>query len=141
MSQEIVERYRRWSYDMRDAFRDLIREDDYRYGFDPFWVRAQPYRSTIRAGESIELTLHVRNFLAHEQTQRIEIHAPPGLIVEPATVEFRLPAESRKQVRFRVRAAPDARSGVQLIAFDITRDGHRCGELFDAIVEIPKSIP
>lgn len=136
-----IERYRRWSYDMRDAFRDLIHEEDYRYGFDPFWVRAQPYRSTVRAGESIELTLHVRNFLKREQTQRIEIHAPPDLVVEPATklvAEVKLTAESRQQLRVMLRTRPDAKPGVHLIAFDITRDGHRCGELFDAIVEIQK---
>ncbi len=136
-----IERYRRWSYAMRDALRDLIREEDYRYGFDPFWVRAQPYRSTVRAGETVELTLHLRNFLNREQTDRIEVHVPPGLTVEPCAYEVRLAAEARGEYRLRVHAAPDARAGVQLIAFDVTRDGLRCGELFDAVVEIEKTDP
>ena len=30
-----IERYRKWSYRMRDAFRELSSEKDYRYWFDP----------------------------------------------------------------------------------------------------------
>jgi glyoxylase-like metal-dependent hydrolase (beta-lactamase superfamily II) len=41
---KFIERYRRWAYDMRDAFRTLSPEREYRYWFDPFWVRAEPYR-------------------------------------------------------------------------------------------------
>ena len=39
-----IERYRQWSYEMRDAFQALSPDPDYRYWFDPFWVRAEPYR-------------------------------------------------------------------------------------------------
>jgi len=131
-----IERYRLWSYAMRDAFRDLIAGDDYRYGYDPFWVRAQPYRSTVRGGESIELTVHLRNFLAREEARKIEIHAPPGLKVEPSVWEGRLAAESRGEFRIRVQAEANTPPGVRLLGFDITRDGQRCGELFDAVVEI-----
>jgi hypothetical protein len=134
--REFIERYRQWSYAMRDAFRGLSSETDYRYWFDPFWVRAQPYRSTVRAGESVELTLHVRNFQDRAQTHRVEIHAPPGLTAGPRMLEGQLAAESRDQFKFRITAAPDAKPGVKLIAFDITRDGKRMGELFDAILEV-----
>jgi glyoxylase-like metal-dependent hydrolase (beta-lactamase superfamily II) len=131
-----VERYRKWSYAMRDAFKDLIREDDYRYGYDPFWVRAQPYRSTIRPGESIELTIHVRNFLSREQTQLIKLHTPPGLSVEPSVLDLRLAPEARIEQRVRLRADAAIKPGVQIMAFDITRDGRRDGELFDAVIEV-----
>jgi len=131
-----VERYRQWSYKMRDAFRDLIAEEDYRYGFDPFWVRAQPYRSTVHPGESVEITVHQRNFLTREESRHLEIHTPPGLTAEPRVWDGRLAPEARGSFAFQVRAAPDAKPGVQIIAFDITRDGRRYGELFDAIVEI-----
>jgi len=136
-----IERYRRWAYAMRDAFRSLSSEDDYRYWFDPFWVRAEPYRSTLQMREALELSLHVRNFGAREQTQRIEIHAPPGLIVEPARLDARLGASKREKFRLKVTATSEAKPGVQLIAFDITRDGRRYGELFDAIVEIRPAAP
>ena len=136
-----IERYRQWSLAMREGFRTLSSEADYRYWFDPFWVRAQPYRSTVRAGESVELTLHVRNFHARPQTHRIEIHTPPGLTAEPRVLEGQLAGEVRDKFTFRLTAVPDAKPGVQLIAFDITRDGVRQGELFDAIVEIQPAKP
>jgi hypothetical protein len=36
----------------------------------------------------------------------------------------------------RIRAEPQARPGVYLIAFDISADGRRFGERFDCIVSI-----
>jgi len=80
---QFIERYRRWAYDLRSAFRALSPEKDYRYWFDPFWVRAEPYRVSLRPDGTAEVTLHVRNFRRGRQTHRIEIHAPPGLIAEP----------------------------------------------------------
>ena len=44
---EMVERYRKWAYDLRDALHGLSGEEDYYRWFDPFWVRAEPYRSTL----------------------------------------------------------------------------------------------
>jgi glyoxylase-like metal-dependent hydrolase (beta-lactamase superfamily II) len=131
-----IERYRQWAYKMRDAFRDLLAGEDYHYAFDPFWVRAQPYRSTLAAGGSAEITVHLRNFLPREEMRRIEIHAPPGLTVEPRVWEGKLAAQSRSEFQIQVRATGAAAPGVNLIAFDITRDGQRCGELFDAILEV-----
>jgi glyoxylase-like metal-dependent hydrolase (beta-lactamase superfamily II) len=131
-----IERYRQWSYKMRDAFRELIAGEDYRYGFDPFWVRAQPYRSSVVAGQSVEVTVHLRNFLTREEPRRIEIHTPPGLVAEPRVWEGKLGAEARGTFQIKLRAAAEAKPGVQLIGFDITRDGQRYGELFDAIVEV-----
>jgi glyoxylase-like metal-dependent hydrolase (beta-lactamase superfamily II) len=131
-----VERYRQWSYAMRDAFRELIAEDDYRYGFDPFWVRAQPYRSTVARGESVELTLHLRNFEDREQPYRVDVHTPPGLRVEPAVIDMKMKPTARETVPLRVYADGDAKPGVHLVAFDVTRDGIRYGERFDAIVEV-----
>ena len=60
---QFIERYRRWAYEMREAFQSLSPEQDYRYWFDPFWLRAEPYRVTLRSGESVDVSLHLRNFL------------------------------------------------------------------------------
>jgi hypothetical protein len=132
----LIERYRAWAYAMRDAFRTLNSEDDYRYWFDPYWVRAQPYRSTVRRGESIDLALHVRNFHPRAQSHRIAVHAPPGLVAESSVIEGRLEAETRRNFPLRLQATGEARPGVHIVALDITRDGKRHGELFDFIVEV-----
>jgi hypothetical protein len=121
---------------MRDAFRELSCEKDYRYWFDPFWVRAEPYRVALRPGESTAFTLHVRNFRRGQQRHRIEIHAPAGLLTEPSVLEGKLAGASRMAVPFRLRAAPDAQLGVHLVVFDVTLDGQRYGERFDLIVGV-----
>jgi glyoxylase-like metal-dependent hydrolase (beta-lactamase superfamily II) len=131
-----IERYRKWSYEMRDAFKEIIREEDYRYGFDPFWVRCQPYRSTVAPGGDVELTLHLRNFEKREQPYRVAIHTPPGMTAEPPVIEVSMKPEAREQVKFKLHADSSMKPGVQIVAFDVTRDGIRYGERFDATVEV-----
>ena len=59
-----------------------------------------------------------------------------GALVALPVLDTRLKASSRREFTVRVTAALAAKPGVQLIAFDITRDGQRHGELFDAILEL-----
>ena len=134
----MIERFRRWAYEMRDAFQALSSLPDYRYWFDPFWVRAEPYRVTLQPGESAELQMHVRNFGGRRQRHRIEVHAPPGFIVEPSVLEGELTRESREAFPVRLKAAPDAQPGVHIVAIDVTLDGERYGEWFDFIVSVEK---
>jgi hypothetical protein len=131
-----IERYRRWAYEMRDAFQGLISGDDYRYGYDPFWVRVEPYRLRIRPGESAEVEVHVRNFRGRPQAHRVVFDAPAGLEVSPAALVGDLAAESRGTFKAQIRAAADAAPGVRIVGLDVTLDGRRFGEWFDAVVEI-----
>jgi glyoxylase-like metal-dependent hydrolase (beta-lactamase superfamily II) len=131
-----IERYRRWGYELRDAFRSLSPDEDYRYWFDPYWVRAEPYRVALRPGESTEITLHVRNFRRAPQKHRLELHPPAGLSAEPAVWEGTLVREARGSARFRLQAAPGAAPGVHIVALDVTLDGHRYGEVFDFVVGV-----
>ncbi len=78
-------------------YQSLSAEEDYRYMFDPYWVRAEPYRVLVKAGQTAEVTLHVRNFLSRPQEHRIQVQAPRGVTVEPALLESsvgRSPVES-----------------------------------------------
>jgi hypothetical protein len=47
-------------------------------------------------------------------------------------------AESRQAFPIKFRADASARSGAQIVAFDVMLDGQRYGEWFDAVVEIVK---
>jgi glyoxylase-like metal-dependent hydrolase (beta-lactamase superfamily II) len=131
-----IERYRRWSYEMRDAFRGLIAEDDYRLGYDPFWVRVEPYRSKLKPGDTVELTVHIRNFLPRPQKHQIVFDEGEGLEAFPQTSGGELAAESRGSYKVRLHAASSAPAGVHLVALDVTLDGRRYGEWFDAVVEV-----
>jgi glyoxylase-like metal-dependent hydrolase (beta-lactamase superfamily II) len=132
---KFIERYRKWSYDMRDAFQALSSDRDYRYWFDPFWVRAEPYRSRVKPGQSVEVQIHLRNFLSRDQAYHVEIHTPFGLRTDPPMIDTRLAAGSRREFPVRITPASDSKR-VHLVALDITRDGQRHGELFDAIIEV-----
>ena len=136
-----IERYRQWSYEMRAAFRALSNDEDYRYWFDPFWVRAEPCRLALRPGQSGTLSLHVRNFRSHKQAHRIEIHPPPGVVVEPAVLEGRLAPNSRRAFPIRVKISPNAPPGVRIVALDVTLDGKRYGEWFDFTVGVSPEDP
>jgi glyoxylase-like metal-dependent hydrolase (beta-lactamase superfamily II) len=131
-----VERYRRWAYAMRDAFRTLSPDPDYEYFYDPFWVRAEPYRVKVKAGTAVDVSVHLRNFRSRTQAHRIEVHAPPGLVAEPSDLRGELGAKARGVFKLTVKAAPDAKPGVHIVAFDPTLDGRRYGELFDLVVEV-----
>ncbi|MDD4869678.1 MAG: MBL fold metallo-hydrolase [Kiritimatiellae bacterium] len=135
---KFIERFRKWSYDLKVAFQALSLDKDYRYWFDPFWLHAEPYRVTLHPNESGEVLLHLRNFRSGKQGHRIEIHTPPGLFAEPAVLTGELAGETRQSFPIRLKAAADIISGVRIVAFDVTLDGRRYGELFDFIVNIER---
>lgn len=132
-----IERYRRWAYEMCDAFRGLSVDEDYRYGFDPYWVRAEPYRTVLPPGASAELRVWVRNFRSVRQSHRIEIRAPAGVLVEPARLEGTLDAGTRAAFPIRVTTTDSASPGVKLVGLDVTLDGTRYGQWFDFVVGVP----
>jgi len=148
---ELIERYRRWAYQMRDAFQSLSPDEDYRYWFDPFWVRAEPYRVTLQQDEPAEVAMHVRNFRPRVQSHRIEIHTPPGLLAEPSILTGALPAGANQAFSIHLRCGKEAKPGVNIVALDVTLDGppprlasgdagagQRYGQWFDFIVEVQR---
>jgi hypothetical protein len=134
--RKLIERYREGALALRAAFQALSTDPDYRYGFDPFWVRAEPYRVIVQPGASAEAVLHVRNFRDRPQQHRIAMHTPPGITAEPAVLEGRVAAESIGRFPLKLSALKQMPEGVHLAAFDITLDGARHGELFDMIVHV-----
>ncbi len=134
---EFVERYRKWSYQMRDAFQTLSSESDYRYWFDPFWIRAYPYRTVLRVGASADITLIVRNFRNTRQNHRIEVHAPPGIVVEPTVLQGDIAPESRHEYILRVTKASTATQQSDIVSLDVTLGDRRYGERFDFIIGSP----
>lgn len=131
-----IERYRRWSYEMREAFQDLSSHSDYRYWFDPYWVRVEPYRTALPAGGTATAVLHMRNFLDRTLVYRVALHAAEGVQVQPAIIETDVPAGGVIQVPFRVEASSSMARGVHLVELDVAMDGERYGPLFDFVIGI-----
>ncbi len=133
---KFIERYRAWAYEMRDAFKSLSSEPEYRWWFDPFWVRAEPHRVKVKQGESVEVTVNVRNFEARSVDFSIAPHAPPGLQAGPQVWKQSVAGQTVTKFTLKVSADATTQPGIRHVAFDITRGGKRLGELFDCIVEV-----
>lgn len=132
----MIERFAVWAREMRDAYQGLNAEKDYRYMFDPYWVRAEPYRVSMRPGQQADVTLHVRNFLQQSQFHRIQACAMQGIGVQPAVLEGSVEPQSTGHFQLRLGAAPDLKPGVYIVAFDVALDGKRYGQWFDMILSV-----
>ncbi len=133
---QMIERFAAWAREIRDGYQSLSAEEDYRIMFDPYWVRAEPYRVLVKAGQTAEAMLHVRNFLPRTQSHSIRMCAPQGIDVEPAIVEGMIAPQSAESAPLRLSVAPNLKPGVYLVAFDVTLDGKRYGQWFDVIVSV-----
>lgn len=134
---EFLSRYHEWSKQIIEHYQELLPDKDYEYGYDPYWVSAYPYRVDLSQSDTQSVTVTVRNFRATPQRHRIELKLPPGLTAEPAVLEGTIDAESRQSYPVKLTVNRHlVPSGVQLVPFDITLDGHRHGELFDFLIRV-----
>jgi glyoxylase-like metal-dependent hydrolase (beta-lactamase superfamily II) len=132
----IVGRFSRWALQMRAAFRAILAGADYRYAFDPYWVRADPYRLRLRPGASAEVKLHVRCFDDAPRRFRLAVHTPPGLHASPASFDLALGAGERTSRPLTINADSGIAAGVHVVAVDVTLGRRRLGEWFDLLVAI-----
>lgn len=133
---ELIERYYQWSFHMRDLLQDLSSFEDYRYWFDPYWVKAEPYRNKMKGGDTLELQIKVRNFEHVKDTHVVEIHTPQGISCDPCTLADTLNANSTGIYPVRIIAAKDIAPDLYILGLDVTLNGKRHGEWFDALIEI-----
>lgn len=129
----VIERLRIRMEALRAAFTALSVDDDYRYMFDPYWVRAAPYRVMIPRAGSAEVTIHVRNYRPSPQSHRVTIQTPPGLKAEPDTFEGACERSGSSSRTVRLKAEAGTPDGLHLVAIDVQRDGQRLGPMFDCI--------
>ena len=132
----LIERFMAASDELRAALVDLCAERDYRFWFDPYWARVHPYRVPVARGGRADATLVVRNFLDESTVFGIRIACPPGIRVDPAVATLRVPAGERRSLPLAFSASADMPAGLALAALDITQDGIRRGQLFDAILDV-----
>ena len=124
---ELIGSYREWAYKMRDALRAVSDDEDYRFWFDPYWVHADPYRTRIKIGETVENKIVVRNFSKDNRTYRIEFHTPAGIVANPAYLDVIVSGESRETFLCKFTASTNAAAGRYMIAFDITMNRKKFG--------------
>ena len=129
----IIDRYLKNALQLRDMFKRFSVESDYRWMFDPYWVRMEPYRVIAGPDGTSNARIYLRNFEQREVSFKVALELPEGLYAEPATIETKVASETTTSIPIVFRWKQGASKGTQLIGLDITRDGKRLGQLFDAI--------
>jgi glyoxylase-like metal-dependent hydrolase (beta-lactamase superfamily II) len=131
-----IDRYHDWALRIISKYKALLPDEDYEYGYDPYWVSAYPYRVDLSTQDTQTVQITVRNFRSREQKHRIVLETPPGITAEPQVLEGTVAAESRQTfpVTLKLENREKQPAGVQIVPFDITLDERRYGQLFDFMV-------
>jgi len=129
-----IDRYHAWAQGIISIYQALLPGPDYRYRFDPYWVKAEPYRVSLKPGQSTEVNVVLRNFRSQNQQHHIKIVTPSGITAEPTVLKGMVSSASRQSFPIRLCATAGVQPGVNIVAFDITVDGERYGQWFDMLV-------
>ena len=134
--RQMIQRFRRWAYEMRDALQSLSFLEDYRYWFDPYWVQFENYRLTIKIGDTSKSSVIIRNFGRERQEYRIQIHTPKGVSVHPQIIQTFVDPESKVAIPVEYTVTDEASTGIQRQTLDVTLGEIHLGEWFDGILYI-----
>ena len=133
---DLIDRYRQWAYQLRDSFQELSTFQDYRYWFDPYWVKAEPYRSRLAKGKLVKVNLVIRNFSEGDQFYKVKIRTPKGITSDPEYIEMKITGPGMKSYLVEFEATEKAVTGVEIVSFDLTLNGEPIEGWFDAILNI-----
>ena len=134
--RQMIQRFHQWAYNMRDALQELSFLEDYRYWYDPFWVKFESYRYTLKIGNTFQTNVIIRNFGKKRQEYRIQIHTPKGVIVNPEIIRTTVEPESTIAIPVEYIITHDASTGIQRQTLDITLGDIHLGEWFDGILYV-----
>jgi len=131
---KLIERYLADAIKLKEYFEKLSFEKDYRWMYDPYWVRMEPYRVVLGKNNTAEARLMMRNFDAAPISMKVEIILPEGFKAEPAIISTMVAGESTTSIPIQISCTKETVKGLHLAALDITRKGKRAGQLFDFIL-------
>ena len=131
---KLIDRYLADAIKLKEYFEKLSFEKDYRWMYDPYWVRMEPYRVVLGKNNAAEARLMMRNFDAEPISMKVEIVLPEGFKAEPAIISTMVAGESTTSIPIQISCTKETVKGLHLAALDITRKGKRAGQLFDFIL-------
>ncbi|MEY4789464.1 MAG: hypothetical protein RLZ61_1682 [Planctomycetota bacterium] len=131
---KLIDRYLADAIKLKEYFEKLSFEKDYRWMYDPYWVRMEPYRVVLGKNNTAEARLMMRNFDAEPIAMKVEIVLPEGFKAEPAIISTMVAGESTTSIPIQISCTKETVKGLHLAALDITRKGKRAGQLFDFIL-------
>lgn len=131
---KLIDRYLADALKLKEYFEKLSFEKDYRWMYDPYWVRMEPYRVVLGKNNAAEARLMMRNFDSAPISMKVEIVLPEGFKAEPAIISTMVAGESTTSIPIQISCTKETVKGLHLAALDITRKGKRAGQLFDFIL-------
>ena len=131
---KLIDRYLEDALKLKEYFEKLSFEKDYRWMYDPYWVRMEPYRVVLGKNNAAEARLMMRNFDAVPISMKVEIVLPEGFKAEPAIISTMVAGDSTTSIPIQISCTKETVKGLHLAALDITRKGKRAGQLFDFIL-------
>ncbi len=130
------QQYLDWALSTRDAIAGFIAQPHPEMGFDPYWVRLEPYLVRLAPGGEVHCRLVVRNHLPVVSDVQASLSLPAGLSASPAQFDGPVEPGTERSFPFVLKADTDATSGRRPMAADVTFAGRRWGELTEALVEV-----
>jgi hypothetical protein len=118
---------------LAELHRELLPLDEADLGAVGFAARIEPYRSAVRAGETLALQVIVRNPFGRDSVATVALAVPDGWTAPPAQ-ELALEPHAQAAVAFEVTAGSQARRA--RVGADVTVDGVRFGQQAEALVDV-----
>jgi glyoxylase-like metal-dependent hydrolase (beta-lactamase superfamily II) len=120
---------------LAELHRRLLPVDEVDFGAEGFGARIEPYRSSVRAGENLDLDVAVRNPFDRDGVATVRLVVPAGWEVTHGLEEVSLGPNGEEVVRFRVRPVGEPVRRAR-VAADLTVDGVPFGQQAEALVDV-----
>src|SRR3954447_23065525 len=120
---------------LAELHRRLLPVEEVDFGAEGFGAWIEPYRSSVRAGESLDLDVAVRNPFDRDAVATVRFVAPAGWEITHALEEVSLGPNGEEVVRFRVRPVGEPVRRAR-VAADLTVDGVAFGQQAEALVDV-----
>jgi glyoxylase-like metal-dependent hydrolase (beta-lactamase superfamily II) len=125
-----------WALETQDAIRGLIARPSAEMGFDPYWVRVEPYLVRAKPGGEVSCRVVVRNHLSQPAPVSVSLKVPEGVIATPAELSGRVEGDAEGSFGFTLACDEGMKPGRRVLGVDVTFADRHYGELTEAIIEV-----
>jgi glyoxylase-like metal-dependent hydrolase (beta-lactamase superfamily II) len=121
---------------LAELHRELLPVDDVDFGAGGFGARIEPYRSTVRSGERLDLEVSVRNPFRAADVATVRLVVPDRWTAEPVEQQVRIPGHGEATLRFSI--APNGVGPVSRarVGADLTVGTVPFGQQAEALVNV-----
>lgn len=135
VSEEYLDMLALRGKEIADTHRALLPLQDVDFGAGGFGARIEPYRAELARGETVELTVFVKNPFNRAETAVVEMIVPPGWGVEPAQRTLSLGPLAHAVATFVLAPAPEAVARA-LVAAELSVGQRDFGQQAEALVTV-----